>query len=482
MRRKVLAGAVVVIVLVAALAVYAAYTLQGPCQPVKASETTTNQLKSTTFGAVTEYSLPNPSHWANAITALPDGSVWFGEQALPGVGHFNPTTGTLVEYKWPCYPTSKTGGVVSSIWGIKVWNGKVWAADGDANRLVGLDPADGTVTYVNTTSAQFPYLLAVAPDGSLWFTSLSAPAKLGRLGLDLGLSLYSVAGLGHKEPIQILFVNSSLAYMAALNPYTSTDSGVYSFDPRNPGPTIMVTKVGGDFRLLFPDSVSVAAQTVWVAQHYPSNLLGYNSVNGSWTIFPTPTLSYENTTLPYFVEASGSRVWFNEHYANKIALLDPAGGRLTEFSESDPPPSNSSGIQNDLTIAATSRGLWFTSVTGNYIGFVDGGFKPGFSIAVVGSNSADLAAGGNLTARFEVSGSWSGPISVHFADSEGFTSFPRLISIQADRETIGAGTGPITLSVTISAKSNLQPGRYTVGVTVTDGLLYQTAYFFLDVT
>jgi len=481
MKRTVAAVIALVIVLVASFAVYAVYYLQGPCQPTKASETTT-QLKSTTFGAVTEYGLPNSSRWANAITVAPDGSVWFGEQARPGVGHFDPTTGALVEYQWPCYPTSKTGGVVSSIWGITLWNGKVWAADGDSNRLVGLNPGDGSVTYVNTTSAQFPYLLAVAPDGSLWFTSLSSPPKLGRLGLDLGLTIYSVQGLGHKEPIQIQFVNSSLAYMVALNPYTSTDSGVYSFDPTIAGQTISATKVGGDFQLFYPDSVSVAGGMVWAAQHYPSNIVGYDMESGKWTVYPTPTLRYVNTTLPYFVEASGDRVWFNEHYANKIAVLDPGMGRLTEFSESDPPASSSNDIQNDLTIAATSRGLWFTSVTGNYIGWVNGGFQPNFSLAVAGQNSMEAAPGGNLTVRFEVSGSWSGTLSIHFADSERLTSVPNLISIRPDRTSIAASSSPATFSVAINAKSNLQPGRYTIGIVVTDGLVYQTAYLFLTVS
>ena len=57
------------------------------------------------FGGVWKYQLP-PGRLPNAITVASDGSVWFGEQNLPGIGHILPNA-TLVEYKWPFqYPGS----------------------------------------------------------------------------------------------------------------------------------------------------------------------------------------------------------------------------------------------------------------------------------------------------------------------------------------------------------------------------------------
>jgi len=76
---------------------------------------------STMFDALTEYSLPSPSRWSNAITLAQDGSVWFGEQSVPGVGHLF-ANGTLVEYPWPssAHPTYQTCGFETSIWGVAV--------------------------------------------------------------------------------------------------------------------------------------------------------------------------------------------------------------------------------------------------------------------------------------------------------------------------------------------------------------------------
>ncbi|MDG6913207.1 MAG: hypothetical protein JRN35_09045, partial [Nitrososphaerota archaeon] len=71
------------------------------CQPPLGGRSVLkSQLQSVTFGAVTEFALPSPARSPNAITVAPDGSVWFGEQAIPGVAHLYPN-GTLVEYAWP---------------------------------------------------------------------------------------------------------------------------------------------------------------------------------------------------------------------------------------------------------------------------------------------------------------------------------------------------------------------------------------------
>jgi streptogramin lyase len=481
MRRAFASFALLGVIVVASFAVYAFY-LRGPCNPTLATQSTYPGLSKRTFGSVTQYELPNSTRYANAITVAGDGSVWFGEQGAPGVGHLVPGSGSLTEYRWPCYPTPKNGGVVASVWGITVWNGKVWAADGDNNRLVGLDPSSGATTYVNTTSAIFPYLLAPSPDGSLWFTALSSPAKLGRLGSDLHLSIYQVPGLGHEYPIQVAFVNSSFGYMVALDPYHANDSGLYSFNPSVTAGGIAVQRVGGSFKLFYPQGLFVSGSTIWVSQHFPSNIVAFDTRSGVWTVYPTSTISYQTTTLPYFVEVSGGNVWFNEHYANRIALLDPAAGTLTEYSESDPAATGASGIQNDLTIATASNGAWFTSTSGNYIGFVDGTSAPDFTMTGVGSNEATLGPSSSATWELRVDGTWSAPLSVQVSDSENYTSIPSLISIQADRSTIPAGSGPATLTVTVSPKAGILPGRYTVAVTVTGGLLLQTAYLFVTVT
>src|SRR5438477_12140965 len=102
----------------------------------------------TTFGGVSEFALPSPDREANAPTVAPDGSVWFAEQSVAGIAHFYPGNRTLVEYEWPySYPEATSSGTLCGdktyVWGLALWNGKVWASDMTDNQLVALNLSTG---------------------------------------------------------------------------------------------------------------------------------------------------------------------------------------------------------------------------------------------------------------------------------------------------------------------------------------------------
>jgi len=107
-RNALAAVGVVALVLASGFVYYyeAYYLPQRPaCDPIAPGSISRTQLSSVTFGAVTEYKLPSQGRWPNAVTTAPDGSVWFAEEEIPGVGHLYPGNGTLVEYAWPGYAT-----------------------------------------------------------------------------------------------------------------------------------------------------------------------------------------------------------------------------------------------------------------------------------------------------------------------------------------------------------------------------------------
>lgn len=461
------------------------------CDPVSPGSISRSHVASTTFGGVTEYRLPSQGRWPNAITTAPDGSVWFAEEETPGVAHLYPWNGTLVEYAWPGYPTPEPPSCLysASSSGIALWDGRVWVADEFNNAILGVNPGDGSTVRVNTTSsAQFPYWLAVGPDGNLWFTSDNTPGALGRIFPNLTLSVIKLQGIGADEPIQLTFVNSSLAFIAALNEQeNATTKGcictghIYSFDPSEAASTMAPKVVGGNYTLLLPTSVTYSDGELWVAQHGPSSVLSYDFATGRWTKYPTSTVPW-STTLPLVVIADGSRIWFNEHYANKVALLDSVRGTLTEISESNPPASGPAGIQNDESIALGGGGIWFTSETGNYVGFLSAGYSPSFGVAPAGNGTLALSPGGNASATFQVTGTWSSPLGVNVSDSEGYASVPNLIHIALGASAIPAGDSPYALTVNISLSQSLAPGRYMVAVTLTEGGVQQSAYLHVDVS
>jgi streptogramin lyase len=485
-----------ILIIVAGFATYEAYLAPTPsqCAPIAGGTFVKNQLANTTFGAVTEWTLPSQGRSPDAITTAPDGSVWFAEEEVPGVAHLYPGNGTLVEYAWPGYPTPKAPDCIisASTSGIALWDGKVWAADQFADVVWGLNPADGTTVRVNTTlNAAYPYWLAVG-SGSLWFTSdniTQFPPRLGRIYPNLTLSIVNLIGTTkYDEPIQLDMVNSTLALFSTVNlsMNSTTDQcvctgHVYSFDPATSSINITVSTVGGGYKLIEPASVSYADGVVWVTQHGPSSVVAYDLATGNWTNYPTSLVPWSDT-LPYVIYANGSTVWFNEHYADKIAVLDYQKGTLTEYSESDPPAMNATGIQNDVSIAPAEDGLWFTSLSGNYVGYVNGSYTPSFAISTPAADVLDVSPGGHTSTSLLVSGAWSSSLSVNFSDSEDYSSIPALIQVSPAVLSIPAGSSPFDLSVQISAAASLAPGEYTVAVTVSEGLVQQTTYLFVDVT
>jgi len=470
------------------------FTSSAPtCQILSGTTILRSQTSRTTFGAVTEYKLPSPDRWADAVTMAPDGSVWFAEQEIPGVAHLYPSNGTLVEYPWPGYTAPSPPDCVPpySSSGIALWNGRVWAAEEFGNVLWGVNPSGGGAQLVNVTGkADFPYWLSVGPDGALWFTSDNLPAVLGRIQTNMSLQIISLQGMGNDEPLQLEFVNSTLAYLSAINlSENATTHGcvcnghVYSFNPENVGQAITPTRVGGDYNLQLPTSVAYSAGSLYVAQHEAASIARYNYATGTWTRYPTSLVPWSPTTLPYVVEATGNTVWFNEHYANKIALLSPTLGTLTEYSESSPPITNFDGVQNDVSIAlGANNSLWFTSMSGNYVGFLDGNYNPGFAVQAVGTNSKSVAQGGSASFELTVSGTWAKPMGVNSSDSENPESTPTAITITPSTNLIQPGASPFTLAVNITIGQGVKEGSYTVAVTVTNGGVQQTAYLFLVVT
>jgi hypothetical protein len=360
-------------------------------------------------------------------------------------------------------------------------------ADEFGNAVVGLDPRDGSTVSVNTTGkAELPYWLAVGPDGNLWFTSDNTPARLGRIGPNLALSVISLQGLGSEEPLQLVFVNSSRAYLSTINLSSDTttkacvcNGHIYYFDPGSASAVISPVRVGGDFQLLLPTSVSYSQGSLWVAQHGAAGVARFDLMAGKWTIFPTSLVGYVSTTLPLVIQASGDRVWFNEHYANKIGLLHPASGTLTEYSESNPPARDYDGVQNDLSIALADNGLWFTSLTGSYVGFVDGNVDPGFHVGVMGRSSATVSAGGNASFTIPVTGKWSESMRVNISDSENPQSAPKLIQISPSALVIQPGASTFDLGLRVAVGQTIRPGNYTLAVTTTNGNVQQTAYLFV---
>jgi streptogramin lyase len=447
-----------------------------PCSLSGIKWGTTEELHSKNFGHITLYLLPAPNRMPNSILPMQDGSVWFGEPALPGLGHLFPN-GTLVEYPFPFqYPQTVTPPGVcptkSDMWSLVYWNGSIWAPDPTKNQLVGINPDQGVVNNVSLpTPEAYPYTLALGPGNTLWFTELRNSA-IGELFPNGTLLEHSLESSGRQVPAQLTFVNDTLGYYVDIGAYGY--GHLYSFNPENFSPV----QVGGDTALYSPNSVSVSPDGVWVTEHGGSEVAFFNDSSKEWTFYPTSPVSYIDSTLPYFIQTNGTLVWFNEHYANRLALID--GSVLTEFALSETPILNFSQIDNVLTFSVSGSRVWFTEFTQNAVGYLDYSQQPDFRILGQGTALA-LHPGGSSQVSVQVTGSWKSNLSVSFSDSESVFGIPTNLTVSELSSPPYPQGGTVTLRFLVTAGISLQPGRYTLGITVSDGVYSQTEYFEVDV-
>lgn len=128
-------------------------------------------------GAVTEFPLPTASAGPEGIVTGPDQALWFTESNVGKIGRIpvNATPGSsaqITEYTLPEGKADAPFGIVSGS------DGALWFTD-DCNAYIGRMTTDGTVTHFSIPSGSAAYEIAVAPDGTMWFTE--GIGKIGRI-------------------------------------------------------------------------------------------------------------------------------------------------------------------------------------------------------------------------------------------------------------------------------------------------------------
>jgi streptogramin lyase len=483
--KRILVPVVILLLIGASLGGFYVYQTVNPpascANPLGGAKVLRTQLPPpTTFGGVTEYALPTPIREPSAPLVAPDGSVWFADQAVAGLAHFYPSNRTLVEYAWPynyAAPPSTGGlcGQKSSTWGMVFWDGKIWASDTSGNQLVAFDPSTGQFTAVKLpVSYSFPYTLTPGPNNTLWFTELFT-GQIGVLSSNGTIRQYSLPGGVDAEPSQIVFANSTTGYYSDVGASEAGGGGIYSFNPSHFAPVL----VGGQ-RFFDPSSLTLGSGALWVALHGSSSVAVYNFTTKVWTSDPTSYIllgGSATTTLPYFVQANGTVVWLNEHYGNRMAMIDPANGTLVEYAESNQ-PINENTIGNALTFGLGGGRAWFAEETGNVLGYADASYSPGFYTSIQGNSTITVDAGSSANVTLVVHDTThQGRLNLTFADSETLTAEPANLTYSVPSTSMSPQPQTtLRVQVTIAALQSLKPGTYYAILTATDGLTYESSF------
>ena len=162
-------------------------------------------------------------------------------------------------------------------------------------------------------------------------------------------------------------------------------------------------------------------------------------------------------------------------------MIDFASQSLTEYSIQSRRPTNADQITNTLTFAVGKDRVWFAEFTQDTIGFVDATYKPALSLAMESGDNLRLTAGGKTNLTLRVTGSIGTRLTVQAADSENFTSIPRLLRVAPTPENVTLSESPQRLPLTIQVDSGASSGDYTLAVTVSDGQVYRSVYIKVQV-
>ena len=183
------------------------------------------------------------------------------------------------------------------------------------------------------------------------------------------------------------------------------------------------------------------------------------------------------TTLPYFLDANGSDVWVNEHYGNRMAMINPANGSLVEYSESNH-PTNGSTITYSATLALGDGRAWFAEWFGNGLGYADADYSPGFYTSIAGNSTVVIDRGSSASVDLVVHDTThQGPLNLTFSDTEAFASKPSNLTFSAPSTSISTPAGGVSnVTVTVAALDSLKPGTYYAILTATDGLSFESSF------
>ena len=290
---------------------------------------------------ITEFPPLTPDSFPTAITAGPDGALWFTEQSEPAnqIGRIT-TDGVVTEFFVPTFLCSPMGIAAGS-------DGNLWFTE-NLGRKIGRITPSGSISEFALPSGGNPNLIAAGPDGNLWFTdgTLNAVGKITTAGV---ITEYPVPTFNSFPSYitagpdgNVWFTENGASEIGRITP-----DGVITIFPL-PTPTALPRGIatGPDGNLWF---IEVGGAN-GIERMTPAGV-----VTGTFP-FSTPALDASD-----IVAGPDGNLWFTEITTNSIGRIT-TGGLITAF----PIPAPSSW---PLGIAAGGDGnLWFAQAHAGLIG------------------------------------------------------------------------------------------------------------------
>jgi virginiamycin B lyase len=239
--------------------------------------------------------------------ASKDGSIWYAGQLANEIGHLDPATGQIKEYK--LNPQTGPHSLTEDN------DGNIWFTGNFAGLIGKIDPKTGTVTEykIPAPGAKDPHTIIKDHDGTLWFTAQVAN-KVGRINPKTGEIKIVTPPTANARPYGMAVNSKNVVYFVEFgtNKIATIDSktmDIHEFTLPDPGAR--------------PRRLSIAPDDTIYYSDYARGFLGHlDPATGQVKEWQSPS---GPKSQPYGQVFTKGAVWYNESGAkpNTIVRFDP---------------------------------------------------------------------------------------------------------------------------------------------------------------
>jgi len=338
---------------------------------------------------IAEFKVPTVCAQPLAITTDPVGNVWFTESNAGKLAKFDPFSRLFTEYENTRWPK----GDQSMMWGIDyAVDENIWFTDESHDVLWKF-----SIIKKNYTSFSFP----VSNNVATFPQRLIIDNKNILVNDLLGNKITSFDSTQLANELNYSIINSEVNNTVTGSPTIDSNGKLWyivwvpqkglgalvSYDRQANIGTVFKLPVG----IIAPNGISSDHQNnIWITDAATNFFISFDSTTQKFTKYVTSTPRqsvYGNATgimknpnsSPYWNKVDNNdRVWFNEHFANSIAVFDPKTDSLIEYliPSQNPNWRDCTGLENcgtsmplDFTINGDK--IWFTEWVENNIGVLD---------------------------------------------------------------------------------------------------------------
>jgi streptogramin lyase len=434
---------------------------------------------------VKEYSLPEGAR-PNALLVDWRGIVWISTSSPRVLLALDPENKIIrdlgIEDISKAEPVKGNSTMIWSM--IQDRENKIWFSELGTKSIWNLAPGNDTFHLIPSESGS-PFQMKVDNHGNIWFTTLreNTIGVIEKLPGDNTYKILSFTTGNYTNPAGIFLQDNSI-WIAAEG---SQKILHYKINRENNSvKNISIIQSIPEDNELFssPTDLLVNKNIVWLTEHGTSFLTSYDLDSGKITRYPTSQNHYQTTTLPFWIRASSDPkvLWFNEHQGNKIGCFDLYNNTLTEYEIPSLPKDGY--ITYPLNISEDPRDekiLWFSEWNTDKVGVINGHVKIPFELY---SNTKGVELGSTKkdgVVDLEVRGNspYHGKILLNASSSI-------LPNAELGNLTVRFSSNVVDFTQDEKIKvffhnGGISPGNYTVGISISDGIVTKTEFLNLSI-